>query len=131
MTYFYQASSGALLACILCLALGKQGKEFSVIIVITVCSMILLLAASYLEPVLEFIHRLQLLGNLDEQMISILFKALGIGLLSDIASMVCADSGNASIGKALHILSAVVILWLSIPIFNALLDLLHQILGEI
>jgi len=131
MTYFYQAAAGTLLACILCLTLGKQGKDFSILITIAVSCMILLLTTAYLEPVLDFIRRLELLGNLDNEMLSVLFKAVGIGLLSDIASVICMDSGNASMGKALHILSTAVILWLSIPIFNALLDLLQEILGEI
>jgi len=131
MSYFFQAASGAVLACILCVALGKQGMEFRILITVAVSGMILLLSVSFLEPVLEFIHRLETLGNLDPQMISILFKAVGIGLLSDITALICNDSGNNSVGKALQTLGTVVILWLAIPIFNALLDLIQQLLGEI
>lgn len=131
MNYFYQAAAGSLVACILCLTLDKRGKDFSILITVAVCSMILLVAVTYMEPVLEFIRRLEAMGNMDNQMLVILLKAVGIGLLSDIASMICIDSGNASMGKTLHILSTVIILWLSIPIFDALLDLLQKILGEI
>lgn len=131
MNYFFQAAAGSLVACILCLTLDKKGKDFSILITVAVCSMTLLVAVTYMEPVLEFIRRLEAMGNMDNQMLVILLKAVGIGLLSDIASMICIDSGNASMGKALHILSTVIILWLSIPIFDALLDLLQKILGEI
>ena len=131
MTYFYQAISGTLLACVLCISLGKIGKDYSILITLAVCCMILLLVTAYLEPILELIRRLEILGNLDDQMVSVILKSVGIGLLSDISAMVCADAGNASMGKALHILATVVILWISIPIFNAFLDLIQQILGEI
>lgn len=131
MSYFYQATAGVLLASILCLVLGKQGKDFSLLLTVSVCCMVLLLSIAYLEPVLTFLQRLKNLGNLDSEMFSILFKAVGIGILSDIATMICSDSGNASMGKALRILATAVILWLSIPVFDALLDLIQEILGEL
>jgi hypothetical protein len=45
--------------------------------------------------------------------------------------MVCADAGNASLGKVLQILASAVILWLSLPVFTALIELIQKILGEL
>ena len=95
------------------------------------CCLLLTLGAAYLESVLAFLQRLVEIGNLDSSLISILFKVVGISIISEVAGMICADAGNASMGKALNILATGVILWLSIPIFNALLDLVQEILGEV
>ncbi len=129
MEIVLKAAAGALVASILCLALDK--REISALLAMSACVMLLLPAVTYLSPVLDFLRELEELGSLNGSMVAILFKVTGIGLLSEIAGMICADAGNASLGKALHILCTAVILWQSIPIFQALLGLIQQILGEV
>lgn len=131
MDLFWKAAAGALLTAVLGLALGKWNKDMGVLLSMAVCCMIAMIVISYLEPVLDFLRQLEVLGDLQGDMLGILLKALGIGLVAEIAGMVCADAGNSSLGKALQMLGGAVILWLSIPIFNALLDLIQEILGEI
>lgn len=131
MTYFYQGTAAVLVAVVLCLVLEKQGKDFTVVISLCVCAMVMLLSAAYLEPVLDFLRQLEELAQLNDSVLRILFKSAGIGILAEIAGMVCKDSGNASMGKVLQILSTAVILWLAIPIFNEMLDLIRNILEEV
>lgn len=131
MTTFLQACGGVLIAVILILALGSHGKEMGSLLGLFVCSMVILLALRYLQPVLDLIRQLQGIGDLDYSMIGILLKVVGIGLISEIAALICADAGNAALGKTLQLLSASVILWLSIPLFEELTALLQRILGEV
>lgn len=127
----FKAAAVVLITVILCLALDKQSKDISILLAIAACTMVIILGITYLEPVLDFLRKLEALGDLNGGMISILFKVVGIGILSEIVGMICADAGNASLGKSLHTLSTAVILWLSIPIFEALLELIQGILGEV
>ena len=131
MSGFLQAAAGVLLTVIMVLALGKEGKQTAILLVIGTCCMVSVLALGYLEPVVAFIDRLAVIGNMNSQMISILLKVVGIGLIGEIASLVCADSGNASLGKVLQILSAAVILRLALPLLEQLLELLERVLGEV
>lgn len=131
MDVFFQAAAAVLIASILGLTLAKQGKEFTMMLTIGVCCMVVLLCVSFLEPVLDLVCQLEALGNLNREMVRILFKVVGIGLVTEIAGMVCADSGNGSLGKALQMLGTAVILWLSIPVFQALLELVQEILGDL
>ena len=64
-------------------------------------------------------------------MIEILMKATGIGIVTEIANMVCKDAGNESMGKSMQLLGSAVILYLSMPLFQVLIDLLQKILGEL
>lgn len=130
MTTFLQACGGVLIAVILILTLGGHGKEMGSLLGLFVCCMVILLALRYLQPVLDLIRQLQGIGDLDYTMIGILLKVVGIGLISEIAALICADAGNAALGKTLQLLSASVILWLSIPLFEELTALLQRILGE-
>ena len=131
MGTFYQAAALVLVASVLGLVLSKQGKEMTVMLTIGVCCMVLVAAIAFLKPVLEFMHQLESLGKLNSQMVQILFKVVGIGMVSEIAGMICSDAGNSSMGKALQLLSNAVILWLSIPVFQTLLELIQQIIGGI
>lgn len=131
MGQYLQACAGALIAVILCLTLGKQGKEMGLLLTMAACCMLCVLAVNYLEPVMAFLEQLEDLGGLDGDLITILLKAAGIGFLSEIAGLVCTDAGNSALGKGIQILGSGVILWLSIPLFQALLELLEQILGGI
>ena len=131
MDIFFQAAAGVLIASVLGLTLSKQAKEFSVLMSIAICSLVIVLSITFLEPVLDLVCRLKAVGQLNSQMMQILLKVVGIGLVSEIVGMVCRDAGNESLGKALQMLGTAVILWLSIPVFEALLDLIQDILGDL
>lgn len=131
MALYFQAFSGVLLTILLLLFLGRQGKETGQLLSIAVCCMVAVAAVQYLKPVLEFVQTLQSLSGMDRSMMKILLKAVGIGVLSEVAGLVCADAGNTSLGKVVQMLGTAVILWLSIPLFTALIELIQKILGEL
>ena len=131
MTPFLQISGAVLLAVILVLALKSYCKEISTILAITVCCLTGLTALRYLQPVLEFLKKLEDLGGLDDVMIEILMKSTGIGIITEIANLVCNDAGNESMGKSMQLLGTAVILYLSLPLFQTLIELLQKILGEL
>lgn len=116
---------------IMVLALGKEGKQSALLLVLAVCAMVGVLALGYLSPVVDFMKRLSAIGQINGQMLGILMKVVGIGLIGELASLICADSGHASLGKVLQILSAAVILRLALPLLEQLLELLERVLGEI
>lgn len=129
MDAVWKGAAGAILAVVLGLAVGKKDKDITVLLSVAVCCMLALMAMRYLEPVLDFFETLQQTANLDPQMLEILLKTVGIGMISQIACLVCDDAGNSALGKALQILSAAVILWMSIPLLKSLLNLVQEILG--
>ena len=131
MGTFFQAAAAVLVASVVGLCIARQGKEMTSLLTIAVCAMVMLAGVTFLKPVLDFLRELEELGNLNADMVQILFKVVGIGLVSEIAAMLCADAGYTSMGKALQMLGSAVILWLSIPVFQALLELIRQILGGI
>lgn len=129
MTGFFQAAAGVLLAAILGLMLSKQWKEAAMLLTIAACCMVAAAAVSYLKPVVALMVRLQDQANLDSEFLGILLKVVGIGLIAEIAALICSDAGNASLGKVLQVLASAVILWLSIPLLNELMTLVSDILG--
>lgn len=131
MEGYFQAAGAVLLTVILGSALKYRDSQLSGLLTLAVCVMVLFIGVSYLQPVLDFLDKLENLGQLDSQQVSLLLKAVGISLVSEIAVMICTDSGNGALGKALQVLTSGAILWLSLPLFTGLLELIQRILEEI
>ena len=131
MELFWKAAALSLIAGILSLTLKKQDKEYSLLVSIAACLMVTAITVTYLKPVFSFLSELEALGDLRADMLSILIKALGIAWASEISSMICTDAGNASLSKAIQLLGGAVILYLSVPMFSTLMDLIQKIVGEL
>lgn len=131
MDLFIKTSASILLVIVLYLTLMKQGKDIALLLTIITCCMVAAIAVYYLQPVVDFLDKLQSIGDLNGEMVGILLKTVGIGLISELICLTCTDAGNASLGKTIQILSSAVILWLSIPLFNTLLEIVENILGAI
>ena len=129
MEIYFKITAGILITMVLCLLLPKQKTDISVLLCLAVCCMALICAAVYLEPILSLLHRLIELGNLQDELLQILFKVVGIGLISQIASVICIDAGNQSLGKVLQLITTAVVLWLCIPLLEQLLILIENVLG--
>ena len=131
MDGFFQAAGAVLITLVLCLTVKGQNPSFSSLLAMFVCAMVLISGLKYLEPVSEFLTELEQIGNLSGDTVKILLKTALIGILSEIAALLCTDSGNSSLAQALRILGACLILWLSLPVFRGLLSLVQRILEGI
>lgn len=131
MELFLQATAAVLVSVVIVLVLNPHSKELALLLTLGVCCMVIAAAGQFIQPVVGFLDNLQQIGQLDSGYLSVLLKIVGIGFLSEVAALVCADAGNATLGKTLQLLGSCVVLWLSIPLLNSLLELIQDILGEI
>lgn len=126
-----KAVASALIAVVLCNTIPSERKELTVLLSVAVCCLVGIAAFTYLQPVIAFLKRLQLIGNLNNQMVAILLKVVGIGIVTEIASLICKDVGNGALGKGVQLLSTAAILWSTIPLFEELLALIEEVLTQI
>lgn len=131
MELYIKTCGGIFLSVIFVLSLGNHSKDLSMVLGIAVCCIAAVAALEYLRPVIDFIKQLESIGGLDHTLIRILLKVTGIGLICEISSLVCSDGGCSSLGKTVKILGSAVILWLSLPLYAMLIELLQRILGGI
>lgn len=129
MDVFVRTAACILIAVELCLVLSKGRMETVILISLLTCCLTIAAAISFLEPILSFLRQLKDLAQLDADMFRILLKSVGVGIITEIVVLVCADAGHAAMGKAMQLVSAACILWLSLPVMESLLDLIRTILG--
>ena len=131
MDIYLKVTAGILITAILSLVLSKHGADRSLLLTICVCSMVVLAASAYIRPILVFADRLAQVGQLNHEMLNVLQKVVGIGLVSQIAGFICTDAGNQTLGKALQIITTAVILCVSVPLLEEILSLVEAVLGEL
>lgn len=129
MDTVFRCSAAAMVAVVLILTLRRQSGESALLLSVLTCCMLLVAGLRLLQPVLSFLQRLQNLGDLDAHMTAVLLKSVGLALLGEITALICKDSGNEALGKAMGIVCTAAVLYLSLPIFETLLSILEGILG--
>ena len=128
---FFRCAAGGIVGIILILTVRGRNSEIALLVSLTCCCMIALSAIMIIAPIRQFVDKLQGIIAIEQGWVQILLKIVGIGLVNELAVAICADSGNSAIGKMLQLLSTVIILYLSLPLYSALLELVEKIVGGI
>jgi stage III sporulation protein AD len=131
MDVFLKAMGMALVCAVLGLVLTKQCRDMGVLLTLCGCVMLAVVMLGLLEPVLRFCRRIAEMTKLDSDMVGIVFKAVGIAMVGELAACVCVDAGNSALGKTVELLTAAVVLWLSIPLLESVLELISTVLAEV
>ena len=129
MDDFWKTTALVLLTVILSLSLDKTERDISAVMGIVVLCIAACAAVTILNPVLNYLVELQRLFHLPDDLISILLKAVGIALVAELSASICADAGNASLGKMLQILGGAAVLTLSVPMFRTLMTIIKEMIG--
>lgn len=129
MELFWKSFGVILTAALLELALKKQEKDLAVLLTVGVIAMAAAAAMQLLKPVQALLEELRALGNLKQESLTLLFKAAGLGLSSELGSLVCADAGNEALAKLIRFLGSAAIVCLSVPMFTALMDCIVEMVG--
>lgn len=128
MEYFWKCAALGLTTVVLAAQLRQQ-KDIAVLLSMLACTMVLLGAIRLFEPVVTLLEELETLGNLDGGSLTILLKAAGLGLTSEIAGSICADSGSSALGKALRLLGTAAMLCCSVPMLEKLMEFVQEMVG--
>ena len=129
MDDFWKTTALVLLTVILSLSLDKTKRDISAVMGIVALCVAACAAVTILNPVLNYLVELQRLFHLPDGLISILMKAVGIALVAELSASICADAGNASLGKMLQILGGAAVLTLSVPMFRTLMTIIREMIG--
>lgn len=131
MDTYLRCGALVLVAVVLAPMLNRQGRDFAALLSMAACVLLCGAVMEFLEPVLELLEQLRRLGDVDSQALSIMLKAALIGLLGELAAMICNDAGEHALGRGLQLVGSAATLWLSLPLFQQILTLIEGVLSEI
>lgn len=131
MDQVFKICAAVLIVCVISLVIEKKEKELTIVLTICTCCCVCLFVVSFLQPVIDFIQSLQNIAAVDYQSLRIVFKVVGIGLVAEISSLICQDAGKSALAKVVQVSATVLILWVSLPLFTKLIELVSKIIGGI
>lgn len=118
----------ASVAVVSCLVLRGTVPVLGTLVALCSCVGILCMTMVQLDPVISLLHTMRDLTGLSDSTTAPLFKAVGIGILTQICSAICHDAGEAALGKAVEFGGGVMTLAASVPLLSAVLSVLQEVL---
>ena len=115
------AAAAGLVGTVLALILGQYRPEFRMLVTAAVTLLLMAMVLEQLSPVLEQLRSTMELTGLTGDYAAILFKAVGICLLTQLAGDVCRDSGESSIASKIELAGRAAILLTALPLIQEVL----------
>ncbi|MBS5634283.1 MAG: stage III sporulation protein AC/AD protein family [Clostridiales bacterium] len=115
------AAAAGLVGTVLALILGQYRPEFRMLVTAAVTLLLMVMVLEQLSPVLEQLRSTMELTGLTGDYAAILFKAVGICLLTQLAGDVCRDSGESSIASKIELAGRAAILLTAMPLIQEVL----------
>ena len=115
------AAAAGLVGAVLALILGQYRPEFRMLVTAAVALLLMAMVLEQLSPVLEQLRSTMELTGLTGDYAAVLFKAVGICLLTQLAGDVCRDSGESSIASKIELAGRAAILLTAMPLIQEVL----------
>ena len=116
------------IAVIISIILRNNRPEFSIYVSIIAGVIIILMLSDKLGEIINSINSIASKTSINMQYLKILIKITGVAILSEFAVSVCKDSGESAIASKVDIGGKILIISMSMPIIQALLQTAIEIL---
>jgi len=127
MDILQTAILGIVSVCLI-LSIKNHKPEIAILLSIIAGVTILMLTIPKIKEVLEGINKISQMANINEEVIGILLKVVGIVYITEFASGICKDAKEESIAQKVQIAGKVIILGIAIPMMTDILNLISGIL---
>lgn len=118
----------ALCTTVLTLTVRKQTPELGLLLTLSGCVAAAVLIVPWLTDLLSLIGELGEKAGLESEILEPMWKVIGIGLLTQIASSVCTDAGQTSLSKLMELGGGLLALCAAGPLLRAMLALIEELL---
>lgn len=115
-----------LIVIVLLNSLPTMSKEISLLITFSCCIVVSLYILKKLIPALEYVKTL--MQNIVIEDIGIVFKAVGIGFVTQFVSDIAMDSNNKTLANLMIFTGRVFILALAIPVFLRIFEIIEYLI---
>lgn len=117
-----------MLVCLICVVLKEIRSSYAWLCALAGAVVILIFSIGEIEKISSFLSDLQNKGNLPTEHSRVLFKILGVCILGDLSISVCQDQHYSSLANSLEFLCKCMVIVLSLPIFEDVLNVIGDLL---
>lgn len=129
-TAVWVAAVGALLcAAFLAVVLRATRPELAMGLSLTAGVLVAGLVLKELAPLAATLRRMTALGGLAEGSFSVVFRAAGVCLVTQLTADTCRDAGESALAGKAELAGRLVLLLMSLPLFEQILTLIIGVTG--
>ena len=129
MEVFLKIAGACVCAAVLSSAMDRREGALSVALGLLACAAALAAAVHALRPAAQFLEELSEFSGLGGEYLRPLVKAVGIGVVTQIACAVCCDGGHTTLAKTVELCGVCGAVLLTLPLLRAGLALIRQMMG--
>ncbi len=113
----------AIVCALLCTVLKQYKPEYAIVVQLAASVFILLLVVSAMGDLINAVRELVNGSGIDTEYLTLLLKALGVAVLTQLAADACRDSGETALSNKVELAGKVTILMLCLPLVKAMIQL--------
>ena len=115
-------------AAALAAVLKRSGAEYGLFVSIAASLLILYAVLTSIYPVTELIGELAEAAGAENEYIGVLFKAMAVCFITQIAAESCRDSGEGAIASKIELAGKIAVLLISVPMIRGILGVVKQLI---
>ena len=119
----------AIIGTVICVLIKQYRPEYTAFAAIGTGIIILVLALPQTKEILDYVENVSRLGEVDSVYIKTITKALGVCVITQLASDTCKDCGQSSIASKVELGGKIAILTISIPFFVSLIETIQKLVN--
>lgn len=116
------------ISVIIIVILKQYRPEYTIYVSILAGVIIIGMLINPISGILDIINNISSKTNINPQFLKILIKITGIAILTEFAVSICKDAGESAVASKIDIGGKIIIVSLSMPIIQALLETAIKIL---
>lgn len=118
---------GVVLAALMFVIVMKRTRpEFSALVSVASGVLIIGMAVAMTVPAMEYLRDISSQSGFSEYT-EVVFKAVGIGVVTEMSAAMCSDAGESSLASQIGFFGRAEILLLSLPLLKNVVDMASQI----
>lgn len=103
--------------------------EYAVYIGMVTCVILFYCGVSRLTIVVDTLNSIQNYVTISDIYVKILLKIIGVTYIAEFSSAICRDAGYQAVAGQIEVFSKLVILAVSMPVLQALLETIDSLIG--
>lgn len=116
-------------AVLIAIKLKKINGEYSTLLNIGMCLLVIAFIISRLGLVISYINKITDYIDINIEYISVILKMLAVSYICEFSSNICRDAGFASISSNIELAGRITMMVMSLPILFNVLDMVVMLLS--
>jgi stage III sporulation protein AD len=128
MDQIFPIAAVALIGSLSALFLKREVKELSLLLSIVTSVILLSLVTAGALEILSLLRQLAETAEISDALLAPMLKVLGIEVVTNLVANICRDAGEGGVASAVELTGAICALYTSIPVIQAVLILIEELL---